>query len=57
MKLDKVLCFFGLDCAQNTIVVYCYLRNKPSLRSSLFRFQARVKGKSHECMGREKKEE
>ena len=34
MKLDKVLFFFGLDCAhvQKTIVVYCYLRNKPLKR-------------------------
>jgi len=35
MKLDKVLCcmflfrFFGLDGAQNTIVVYSALRNQP----------------------------
>ena len=36
MKLDKVLyllygfvLFFGLDGAQNTIVVYSVLRNKP----------------------------
>ena len=60
MKLDKVLCcmflfFLDLDGAQNTIVVYSVLRNKPIekcwLRNTCIVYESKTKLEIVHCRG------